>query len=96
MAAIDKHVARIGDPQDPVPMVNRRESIYREVLIGAAVLGSMAALFAVAVVSFADCAGDHCARERVIGVAGHALGGMVLGALIGGGVAVLRRLLRRS
>jgi hypothetical protein len=34
-------------------MVNRRESIYREVLIGAAVSGPMAALFAVVVVSTA-------------------------------------------
>jgi hypothetical protein len=77
-------------------MVNRRDSIDRVAVMGAAVSGSMAALFAVAVVSFADRAGEHCTRERVIGVAGPASGGMVLGALIGGGVAVLRRLLRRS
>ncbi len=42
-----------------------------------------ATLFALAVVSFADCSGPDCASERVLGVLGHAAGGAAVGALVG-------------
>ena len=49
--------------------------------IGGALLGT---LFALAVVSFADCAGPNCGSERVIGVLGHAAAGAAMGLLLGG------------
>jgi hypothetical protein len=50
---------------------------------GAGVGGLLGSLFALAVVSFADCAGAHCAEERVVGLLGHAAAGAVVGAAAG-------------
>ena len=64
----------------------------RWIRIGAWVGGIPATLFAIAVVSFADCSGPDCARERVLGVLGHAAGGAAAGALLGLVVWAVHRL----
>lgn len=66
----------------------------RATLIGAGSGAAVGALFALAVISLADCAGPNCAYERVIGVGGHAAGGAILGALLGLAVAGAARLLK--
>ena len=50
---------------------------------GAAVGAALGLLFALAVVSFADCAGPGCAGERLTGLAFHAALGAGLGAAVG-------------
>lgn len=50
--------------------------------LGAGVGGTLGALFGLAVVSFADCAGPNCAYEQLIGVLGHAVGGAGAGSVI--------------
>lgn len=65
----------------------------RYLLLPAALGALLASLFALAVVSFADCAGPGCAQERVLGVAGHALAGALSGLLLGGIVFLLLRLI---
>ena len=57
---------------------------------------SLGLLFALAVVSFADCAGPHCAGERAVGLLGHAAGGAVLGAAAGVLVYGLGWMVRRG
>lgn len=55
----------------------------RFVLAGTVAGGLIGLLFALAVISFADCAGPGCTGERITGVLGHVLGGAVLGAAFG-------------
>jgi hypothetical protein len=64
-------------------------------LIGVWIGGASATLFALAVVSFADCSGPDCARERVLGVLAHAVGGASGGALLGLMAWAVRRLVFR-
>lgn len=66
----------------------------RAALIGAGSGAAVGVLFALAVISLADCAGPSCAYERVIGVAGHAAGGALLGAMLGLAVAGVARLMK--
>ena len=54
----------------------------RILLIGAASGAVLGALFALAVISFADCAGPNCASERVTGILGHAAAGAAAGLLL--------------
>jgi hypothetical protein len=68
----------------------------RLVAAGATVFAVLGGLFALLVVSFADCAGPSCGRERVVGVLGHAAAGLVLGALLGAVVALVRHWRRRA
>lgn len=65
----------------------------RAMLIGAGSGAAAGALFALAVISLADCAGPSCTYERVIGVAGHAAGGALLGAALGLVAAAIGRLM---
>jgi hypothetical protein len=58
-------------------------SIRRWMRIGAITGGIAATLFALAVVSFADCSGPHCNRERVTGVLLHLLAGVGAGGAVG-------------
>ena len=51
--------------------------------IGAAIGAGLGLLFVSAVIALADCAGPACNRERLIGLAGHAVGGALAGALVG-------------
>ena len=77
------------------PWTNREWRVRRVATIGA-IVGSIAgALFGLAVVSFADCAGSNCSAERVVGVAGHAAGGAASGLLLGLLLAGIARLFRR-
>jgi hypothetical protein len=66
-------------------------SASRHLRIGAAAGGVAGALFGLWVISIADCGGPGCTGERVIGVAGNALDGAAVGALIGGLVYLIRR-----
>jgi hypothetical protein len=50
--------------------------------LGGGVGGALGASFGLAVVSFADCARPSCADERIIGVLGHAAGGMGAGSVL--------------
>jgi hypothetical protein len=68
----------------------------RSLELGALIGAALGFLFALAVVSFADCAGPHCAGERVVGLAGHAAGGAVIGAACGALAWGLWRLVRRG
>jgi hypothetical protein len=63
--------------------------------IGAVIGGVAGGLFAVAVVSFADCSGPHCNRERVLGVLLHLGLGMGIGAAVALLAALGRSGLRR-
>ena len=69
--------------------------MIRPVGIGAAIGATLGALFAFAVISFADCAGPSCSYERMVGVLGHALAGALAGALLGLAVAMVARLRSR-
>ena len=65
--------------------------------LGAIAGALFGALFAFGVIALADCAGAACLRERIIGVAGHALAGAVLGGVLGGAADLItRRSARRS
>ena len=56
----------------------------RSYLTAGAVAGALVgALFALGVIALADCAGPTCLRERVLGVAGHAVSGAAVGGLLG-------------
>ena len=59
--------------------------------IGALLGGLLGTAFALAVVSFADCAGPACGRERVLGVLLHAALGSGAGTLLGALAAWVRR-----
>ena len=67
--------------------------VARAAGIGAVAGAALGTLFAIAVVSFADCAGPSCSSERVVGIIGHALGGGLVGALAGVLIAAVARLL---
>ena len=66
-------------------------SLSRHLLIGSGIGAAAGTLFALAVVSIADCNGPNCPEERVVGVAGHALAGAAVGALAGGVTWLVRR-----
>ena len=53
------------------------------IAIGAVAGALFGALFALGVIALADCAGPTCLRERVLGVAGHAVSGAAVGGLLG-------------
>ena len=59
--------------------------------IGALLGGLLGTAFALAVVSFADCAGPACGRERVLGVLLYAALGSGAGTLLGVLAAWVRR-----
>jgi hypothetical protein len=65
-------------------------SLRRWTRIGAICGGIAGTLFALAVVSFADCSGPHCNRERISGVLLHLLAGAVTGGAAGLLLALLR------
>ena len=67
----------------------------RSATTGACAGALLGTLFALAVISFADCAGPACGRERVIGVAGHALAGGGAGAVLGVILSLIARLWKR-
>ena len=62
----------------------RWTSLSRFLKVGSLAGGVLGGLFGLAVVSLADCAGPGCTGERVLGVAGHALAGALLGVAAGG------------
>lgn len=66
-------------------------SLSRHLWTGAGVGAAAGAAFGLWVISIADCGGPNCTTERVVGVAGNALGGAAIGALIGGMVYLIRR-----
>lgn len=66
-------------------------SLSRHLLVGSGIGAAAGAAFGLAVVSLADCGGPNCSEERVVGVAGHALAGAVVGALVGGVAYLVRR-----
>ena len=68
-----------GSPRAP----GRAAAWRRALLLGAAIGAAAGALFALAVVSLADCAGPRCGYERVVGVLGHAAAGGAAGLLVG-------------
>lgn len=67
----------------------------RAARLGAGVGGALGALFGLAVVSFADCAGLNCTEERVIGVLAHAAAGAGVGVALGLILLAMSRLLVR-
>jgi len=70
-------------------------SLRRWTRIGAVCGGIAGTLFALAVVSFADCSGPHCNRERVTGVLLHLLAGIGVGGAVGLLSASIRLALQR-
>lgn len=69
--------------------------MWKGVRIGAVVGASAGALFGLAVVLFADCAGPDCTRERIFGILAHAGIGTPIGAALGLAGASAAGLLRR-
>jgi hypothetical protein len=65
-------------------------------LVGAFAGALAGLLFALAVISFADCAGPNCTEERVVGVIGHVLGGALIGEAVWVVAYGLWRLVRRA
>ncbi len=72
-------------------IAGRSPSLSRHLLIGSGIGAAAGAAFGLAVISLADCGGPNCSQERVVGVAGHALAGAVVGALFGGVTYLIRR-----
>ena len=70
--------------------------MMRHIRIGAVAGGTVGIAFALAIVSFADCAGPGCGRERVLGVALHAVLGILAGAVVGLVVGAVRRWAARA
>lgn len=68
-----------------------RSSLGRSARTGAWIGAAAGTVFALWVISIADCSGGHCTGERVIGVALNAAGGAVIGAGIGALVHLVRR-----
>lgn len=66
-------------------------SLSRHVVLGAGIGALAGAALGLWVISIADCGGPGCTAERVLGVAGNALGGAAIGALIGAVVHRIRR-----
>lgn len=66
-------------------------SLSRHVVLGAGIGATAGAALGLWVISIADCGGSGCTAERVLGVAGNALGGAAIGALLGAAVYLLRR-----
>lgn len=69
----------------------RTPSLSRHVRIGGGIGAVAGAALGLWVISIADCGGSNCTTQRVVGVAGNALGGAAIGALIGGAVYLIRR-----
>lgn len=63
----------------------------RWVKIGLIVGASAGALFALAVIAFADCEGPHCTKERIVGLVAHAGLGGLGGSLLGLAAGAMRR-----
>ena len=63
----------------------------RRAALGALLGALLGTAFGIAGVSFADCAGPACGRERVLGVLLHAALGGGAGALLGALFAWVRR-----
>lgn len=72
------------------PVIAAAPSLSRHLVVGGAIGGALGAAFGLAVVSFADCTGPECTEERVVGVVGHALAGVAVGAVIGGIIYLIR------
>lgn len=66
-------------------------SLSRHLKIGGGIGAVVGAAFGMWVISIADCGGSNCTAQRVVGVAGNALGGAAIGALLGGAVYLIRR-----
>ena len=64
-------------------------------LMGLTIGIALGGLFGLAVVSFADCTGPDCTRQRVFGVVVHAAGAGVLGAAASLCVHTFVRLVRQ-
>ena len=66
-------------------------SLSRHLGVGAGIGAVAGAVFGLWVISIADCGGPNCTTERVVGVAGNALGGAAIGALVGGVLYLIRK-----
>lgn len=66
-------------------------SLSRHVVLGAGIGAAAGVALGLWVISIADCGGPDCTAERVLGVAGNALGGAAIGALLGAAVYLVRR-----
>lgn len=66
-------------------------SLSRHLRIGGGIGAVAGVALGLWVISIADCGGSNCTTQRVVGVAGNALGGAVIGALVGGAVYLIRK-----